>query len=132
MDNKSTKPKGTFAKLMQSTHPSVVEEAITPITPRVEEKSEDIEKKNERTLERKNVRTNEQKKERILKHHSFDVYIDQLISLDQIRTQIYQEKGKKPKIGTLVQEALDEYIKNHKKQEKNGTNESSLERKNVI
>jgi hypothetical protein len=83
------------------------------------------EQKNERSLERKNVLRNERTNERTLKHHSFDVYVDQLISLDHIRTQRYQETGKKPKIGTLVQEALDEYIKNHEQK-----NERSLERKN--
>jgi hypothetical protein len=84
------------------------------------EKTESETKKNERSLERKNVLKEETTEERTLKHHSFDVFIDQLISLDQIRTQTYQEKGKKPKISALVQEALDEYIKNHKKE---GTNE---------
>ena len=83
------------------------------------ERSEAEIKKNESSLERKNVLKKELTEERTLKHHSFDVFVDQLISLDQIRTQIYQEKGKKPKISTLIQEALDEYIKNHKKGRKN-------------
>jgi hypothetical protein len=74
--------------------------------------------KNERTKERKKVIANEQTKERTLKHHSFDVFIDQLISLDQIQTQIYQDTGKKPKIGELVREALDSYIENRKKEQK--------------
>jgi hypothetical protein len=121
MDNKNTKPKGTFAKLMQSTPlPSqqtpaqpVSEEIKKPIT---KEKNEATIKKNESSLERKNVLTQEQKEERLLKHHSFDVFVDQLISLDQIQTKIYQEKGKKPKIGTLVQEALDEYIAKYKRE----------------
>ena len=76
-------------------------------------------KKNESSLERKNVRKNEGMEERTLKHHSFDVFVDQLISLDQIRIHRFQEKGKKPKISTLVQEALDAYIKNHKKERTN-------------
>ena len=79
------------------------------------EKTESETKKNESSLEQKNVLT----EERTLKHHSFDVFIDQLISLDQIRTQVFQEKAKKPKISTLVQEALDEYIKTHKKERLN-------------
>ena len=70
-------------------------------------KREDELKKNESSLERKNVQEKEITKERMLKHHSFDVFVDQLISLDQIQTQVFQEKGKKPKISTLVQEALD-------------------------
>jgi hypothetical protein len=83
------------------------------------EKTEAETKKNDRSLEQKNVIKKEITQERTLKHHSFDVFIDQLISLDQIRTKIFQEKGKKPKISTLIQEALDEYIKIHKKGRKN-------------
>ena len=45
----------------------------------------------------KNVLKKELTQERTLKHHSFDVCVDQLISLDQIRTHMYQEKGKKRK-----------------------------------
>jgi hypothetical protein len=83
------------------------------------EKTEAETKKNESSLEQKNVLKKEATQERTLKYHSFDVFVDQLISLDQIQTHIYQEKGKKPKISTLIQEALDEYIKNHKKGRKN-------------
>ena len=92
------------------------------------EKAEAATKKNERSLERKNFPTKEQKNERTLKHHSFDVYVDQLISLDQIRTQRYQEAGKKPKISKLVQEALDEYVRTYRTKEQK--NERSLEQNN--
>jgi soluble cytochrome b562 len=83
------------------------------------EKGGDELKKNERSLERKNEQKKEITKERTLRHHSFDVFVDQLISLDQIRTRIFQEKGKKPKISTLVQEAFDTYIKYHTKERTN-------------
>ena len=83
------------------------------------EKREDGLKKSESSLERKNVQKEEETEERTLKHHSFDVFVDQLISLDQIRTHRFQEKGKKPKISSLVQEALDAYIKEQKKDRKN-------------
>jgi hypothetical protein len=83
------------------------------------EKPEAEIQKNERSLERKNVLKKGRTQERTFKHHSFDVFIDQLISLDQIRTHIFQEKGKKPKISSLVQDALDEYIKNHTKERTN-------------
>ena len=121
MDNKNTKPKGTFAKLMQSTPLPTQQVPALPVKEEIKEpasleKSEPTIKKNESSLEQKSIRTKEQKEERMLKHHSFDVFVDQLISLDQIQTQIYQEKGKKPKIGTLVQEALDEYITKYKKE----------------
>jgi hypothetical protein len=83
------------------------------------EKPEAEIKKNERSFERTNVLKKELTEERTLKHHSFDVFVDQLISLDQIRTRIFQEKGKKPKISSLVQDALDAYIKNNTKERTN-------------
>jgi hypothetical protein len=83
------------------------------------EKPEAEIKKNERSFERKNVVKKELTEERTLKHHSFDVFVDQLISLDQIRTRVFQEKGKKPKISSLVQDALDAYIKNNTKERTN-------------
>lgn len=109
MNDQAKKPVvGSFAEMMEASERN---------SPNKKEQTKEI--KNESSLEQKNVSTNEQMIERTLKHHSFDVFVDQLISLDQIQTEIYQAKGKKPKIGTLVQEALDEYIKNHKKERTN-------------
>jgi|SRR5271166_2747303 len=109
MNDQTKKPNvGSFSDMM---------EASEKVIEKKENQTKDI--KNERSLERKNVSTNERVTERLMKHHSFDVFVDQLISLDQIRTDTYQESGKKPKIYTLVQEALDEYIKSHKKERKN-------------
>jgi hypothetical protein len=111
MNDQSKKPViGGFSDMMEISEKKFAQK----------EKMEPDIKKNERSLERKNVLKEETTEERTLKHHSFDVFVDQLISLDQIRAQIYQEKGKKPKISALVQEALDRYIKNYKKE---GTNE---------
>jgi hypothetical protein len=111
MNDQSKKPViGRFSDMMEMSEKKFAQK----------EKTEADIKKNESSLERKNFLKEEITEERTLKHHSFDVFVDQLISLDQIRTHMYQEKGKKPKISALVQEALDEYIKNHKKE---GTNE---------
>jgi hypothetical protein len=114
---------GTKPKL---TPPPVEEEA--PAASPLGKRRRTKEQKNERSLERKNNHTTERTNERTLKHHSFDVFVDQLISLDHIRTRRYQATGKKPKISTLIQEALDEYIRNQRTKEQK--NERSLERKN--
>lgn len=58
----------------------------------------------ERTVERSNDQP------RLQIRHSFDVWQDQLTALAEIQTQRFSATGRKPKIGTLVQEALDAYI----------------------
>ena len=61
------------------------------------------------TNERSNERTNVQEERRVIRH-SFDIYHDQLMRLGEIQMRLYRESGKKPKLGRLVQEALDHYI----------------------
>jgi hypothetical protein len=43
--------------------------------------------------------------------HSFDVRRDQLIDLTDIQIEVFRRTGRKPTMGELVQEALDEYIR---------------------
>jgi hypothetical protein len=43
--------------------------------------------------------------------HSFDVRRDQLVDLTGIQTDVFRRTGRKPTMGELVQEALDEYIR---------------------
>jgi CRISPR/Cas system CSM-associated protein Csm2 small subunit len=73
------------------------------------------------------VRSFERTDERIQRRHSFDVWQDQLIALTEIQTQLFHKTGRKPKLGELVQEALDAYIAKQKVQ----TTERSNERLNV-
>lgn len=61
---------------------------------------------NERTNERSNVRTVQRTKVR----HTFDIFADQLNSLHQYQLEIIQAEGNKPRLGDLVQEALDDYL----------------------
>ncbi len=68
----------------------------------------------ERTDERSNERTNVRTRVR----HSFDIWQDQLLALAAIQAQRFSRTGRKPKLGELVQEALDAYIAN---QESNPT-----------
>jgi len=58
--------------------------------------------------------------------HSFDVGQDQLHALAEIQAHIFSETGKKPKLGDLVQEALDFYITRQEKR----SNERTVERTN--
>ena len=43
--------------------------------------------------------------------HSFDVRRDQLVELTGIQMDVFSRTGRKPTMGELVQEALDEYIR---------------------
>ena len=69
------------------------------------------ERSNERTLERSRVR------------HSFDIWQDQLLRLSEIQADRFSRTGRKPKLGELVQEALDAYIAKEWKRTNVRTNE---------
>jgi hypothetical protein len=85
----------------------------------------DLEDKNEPSNVRTNDRTDrrpndgttkvapESPAERVRVRHSFDVYRDQLLSLTEIQAVLFSKTGKKPKLGDLVQDALDAYITSH-------------------
>ncbi len=45
--------------------------------------------------------------------HSFDIWEDQLLSLAAIQADRFAASRRKPKLGELVQEALDAYIREH-------------------
>ncbi len=53
--------------------------------------------------------------------HSFDIYEDQLVSLADIQAHLYRRNGKKPKVGDLVQQALDAYIANANQSQDDGS-----------
>ncbi len=74
--------------------------------------------------ERTNGRTNGRTDERLIVRHSFDIGRDQLMALSEIQTQIFNQTGQKPKLGPLVQDALDAYIAKHRKR----SNERTVER----
>jgi len=90
-----------------------------------------VERSNGRTVEimkdvsppRANGRTNERTNERTRVRHSFDVGRDQLLALSAIQSQIFGATGKKPKLGDLVQDALDLYIARHNGRTNERTNE---------
>jgi hypothetical protein len=75
-----------------------------------------------------NERTNERTSDRVRVRHSFDVWQDQLLGLSEIQAERFSRLGRKPKIGELVQEALDAYIAKERKRTNGRTNERSNER----
>jgi hypothetical protein len=48
---------------------------------------------------------------RTIMRQSFNIFVDQDQALGRLQTQLYEQTGKKPTKGELVQQALDEYIK---------------------
>jgi hypothetical protein len=75
--------------------------------------------RNKRTNERSNKRTVERRRVR----HSFDIWQDQLLGLSEIQAERFSLSGRKPKLGELVQEALDAYIAKERKRTNERTNE---------
>src|SRR2546423_1629459 len=78
-----------------------------PTTRRRRHTDDSVTRSDERPNERPNVRT----KERLRIRHSFDIYQDQLLSLAEIQAALFKKTGRKPKVGELVQDALDAYIR---------------------
>ena len=70
-----------------------------------------------------NERTNERALERSRVRHSFDIWQDQLLGLSEIQAERFSRFGRKPKLGELVQEALDAYITKERKRTNVRTNE---------
>jgi hypothetical protein len=118
-----------------------VEEDLAQLEQQPESASSDMSasQEPEKTVERSNVRTNdrtveasngqttrptaEPPPERVRVRHSFDVYRDQLFSLTAIQIALFSKTGKKPKLGDLVQEALDAYISSHRDRTDERSNE---------
>ena len=76
------------------------------------------ERSNERTNETTNVRTNDgfQKREKI--RHTFDIYADQLRALQTLQLEAVQAGKRKPKLGDMVQQALDTFIKKRRERKR--------------
>jgi hypothetical protein len=71
------------------------------------------EAKNVQSSVRTDERSDVQKPRRIIRH-AFDIYADQLYALQTIQLKAVQNGRKKPKLGTMVQRALDLYLKQKK------------------
>ncbi len=76
--------------------------------------------------QRTNGRTDERNVERLRVRHSFDIWQDQLLRLSEIQAERFSRSGRKPKLGELVQEALDAYIAKERKRTNERTNERKM------
>jgi hypothetical protein len=71
-------------------------------------KNVSFDRSNERTMERTNVLA---KQNRVKIRHTFDVYQDQLIALQGIQFEKVQAGKRKPKLGKMVSDGIDMYLK---------------------
>ena len=85
--------------------------------------SASLKSKPNRTNGRTTERTNERTVARQRVRHSFDIWQDQLLGLSEIQAERFSVSGRKPKLGELVQEALDAYIAKERKRTNVRTNE---------
>jgi len=99
-----------LAELQKPIHPAADSEPDVPTRPS-DQSQRDV--SNERTFERTRVR------------HSFDVYQDQLRALTGIQARLHERTGRKPKIGDLVQAALDAYIAHSQEHSNERSNEQN-------
>jgi hypothetical protein len=86
------------------------------------QENQDQKRSNERTFEPPNERLNErtikQKREKI--RHTFDIYRDQLVSLQMIQLEKVQAGKRKPKLGKMVADGIDLFIKQAASKKKQG------------
>lgn len=74
------------------------------------------ERSNERPNERLIERTLKQKREKV--RHTFDIYRDQLVSLQSIQLDRFRAGKKKPKLGKMVSAGIDLYLKEYSAKKK--------------
>jgi len=85
----------------------------------VKQRRERISKlKNERSNVPTNERTNEASEDqefvRVKIRHTFDIYEDQLRELQAQQLEAVQSGNRKPKLGAMVQEAIEDYLAKRK------------------
>ena len=76
-----------------------------------------FERSNERTMERTNVPL---RQNRVRIRHTFDIYQDQLVALQGIQFEKVQAGKKKPKLGKMVSDGIDLYLKQWASKNKQG------------
>jgi hypothetical protein len=108
-------PENAITKKTESalTDSPTLERFITPITQAEKVENQDQKRTNVpsygRTNERTNVRTVIKPKRQKIRH-AFDIYRDQLLSLQMQQLEAVQKGKRKPKLGKMVQEAIDLYL----------------------
>ena len=97
---------GQYSKLLQQSKP----EAGRKLTS--EPKNErSIVSSNEPPVKRRKPSTTHARKQRTIYRHTFDIFKDQYRDLQVIQLEAVREGKKKPKLGVMVRQALDTYIK---------------------
>src|SRR5690242_13593770 len=87
---------------------------VAPLPQAQSENNQDQKRTNVLPDVRTNVRTDERpviklKRQKI--RHAFDIYEDQLFALQMRQLEAVQRSKRKPKLGKMVQEAIDLYLK---------------------
>lgn len=100
----SDQKEGTFSKLMDVAGEKKAAQSPAP-KPKTGKKA--VRKTNKRTKERTNKRTKIR--------HTFDIYEDQLFKLQEMKIRLRQRRKKKIRIGDLVQQALDQFLKKNER-----------------
>jgi hypothetical protein len=98
--------------------PVNMRQVIKPVDMLDTEQGQQAARTNERSSEQTNKRTSERKNERMRVRHSFDIFQDQLLSLKEIAINRQKVDGERVLLGDLVQEALDKFIANERKNER--------------
>jgi hypothetical protein len=98
-------------------YPQSTEKNVTTPSQVPAEENQDQKRSSERTFERSIERSNERSTQRPVKRkrekirHTFDIYRDQLVALQMIQLEKFQAGKKKPKLGKMVAEGIDLFIK---------------------
>src|ERR1051326_9171961 len=85
---------------------------IPQVAPKIATSASDV--KSVHSDERTSERTDVQKSVRRVIRHAFDIYADQLYALQTLQLQAVQSGRKKPKLGSMVQRAIDLYLQQRK------------------
>jgi len=99
-----------FFREIKSLDSSVDDNSHSKPSPSLSTNEPAIDANNDETKHRTPERSNERTEERIKIRHTFDIYEDQLVALHTLQLISLQTKNFKPKLGELVQDALDKYL----------------------
>ena len=128
-----------FGDLLEKTHATRAQKSAGSRSTASPETALSLESKDRLPTQRLNERSNEEwrrqtierESERTKVRHTFDVFRDQLLDLGDIQQTLARKLGTKPRLGDLVQEALDDYIRERKKGRTNdGLNDGTSEPEN--
>lgn len=81
--------------------------AVAATIPEEPNEGRGIDRSDERTSEVSDERTNVRQADRRQIRHAFDIYEDQLLSLQELQLKAVQSGKRKPRLGRMVEKALD-------------------------